>query len=84
MAGPRGNQTVWKFDRRDERHFHAPPLTDTPYDDTSVISAQVSAVCANNVACKATGLTVGNCCPTDDGTMLGCCPPTTAPKRRLR
>jgi hypothetical protein len=35
----------------------------------------VAASCARNTACRAIGLTGGDCCPTDDGTMLGCCPP---------
>jgi hypothetical protein len=34
----------------------------------------VVAACSGNSACHFAGIT-GNCCPTDDGTILGCCPP---------
>jgi hypothetical protein len=34
----------------------------------------VVAACSGNSACHKAGL-AGNCCPADDGTVLGCCPP---------
>jgi len=33
---------------------------------------QTSAACSANAACRAQGLE-GDCCPTSDGSMLGCC-----------
>merc|ERR1712070_1112729 len=33
--------------------------------------------CDNNPPCAALGL-AGNCCPTNDGVMLDCCPASTA------
>ena len=41
--------------------------------DNEVTTFIASALCADNAACGLEGLT-GNCCPTDAGAMLGCCP----------
>ncbi len=41
-------------------------------DGRSLTSAAESSSCASNAACGSLGLT-GNCCPTDEGVLLGCC-----------
>ena len=41
-------------------------------DGRSLTSAAESSSCASNAACGSLGL-MGNCCPTDEGVLLGCC-----------
>mmetsp|Transcript_25164 Transcript_25164/g.40907 ORF Transcript_25164/g.40907 Transcript_25164/m.40907 type:complete len:123 (-) Transcript_25164:226-594(-) len=63
--------------KHDFRHFYGPPKgtddNDSIKQDHSWIPhPQSSGSCANNDGCVALEL-IGECCPTNDGVMLGCC-----------
>lgn len=55
------------------------PVPEQPYNMTAFAAAaqlaatRVPASCLANTGCFAQGLTL-DCCPTDSGVMLGCCP----------
>ena len=42
------------------------------WDDSSPNSISTKAACAKHTQCKDLGLT-GDCCPSQEGIMLGCC-----------
>lgn len=64
----KSNSLYWVASRANQL-VHMVPTNQTTYPIES---------CSTNSACDAAGI-IGDCCPTLDGTYLGCCPVDIAP-----
>lgn len=59
-------------EKSDSSSSHSAPVSAPTSPSSTFDTGKSSSDCSANEKCKAKGLT-GDCCPTSDGVILGCC-----------